>query len=138
MNRFLIAALATTMVATPTLAAAQPYRGPAHHSAHGPAHKAVQQRGHGPVVVKQRGHAPVAVRQNSYQRPSAVQYRSNWRKGERFDSRQARNYRQIDYRQYRGLQAPPRGYQYVQSGNDAVLVGITSGIVAAVFASLIR
>lgn len=130
MNRFLIAALATTMVATPTLAAAQPYRGPAH--------KAVQQRGHGPVVVKQRGHAPAAVRQNSYQRPSAVQYRSNWRKGERFDSRQARNYRQIDYRQYRGLQAPPRGYQYVQSGNDAVLVGITSGIVAAVFASLIR
>ncbi len=138
MNRFLIAALATTMVATPTLAAAQPYRGPAHNSAQGPAHEAVQQRGHGPVVVKQRGHAPVAVRQNSYQRPSAVQYRSNWRKGERFDSRQARNYRQIDYRQYRGLQAPPRGYQYVQSGNDAVLVGITSGIVAAVFASLIR
>ena len=134
MNRFLIAALATTMVATPTLAAAQPYRGPAH----GPAHTAVQQRGHGPVIVKQRGHAPAAVRQNTYQRPSAVQYRSNWRKGERFDTRQARNYRQIDYRQYRGLQAPPRGYQYVQSGNDAVLVGITSGIVAAVFASLIR
>lgn len=134
MNRFLIAALATTMVATPTLAAAQPYRGPAHNSAH----TAVQQRGHGPVVVKQRGHAPVAVKQNTYQRPSAVQYRSNWRKGERFDTRQARNYRQIDYRQYRGLQAPPRGYQYVQSGNDAVLVGITSGIVAAVFASLIR
>ncbi len=142
MNRFLIAALATTMVATPTLAAAQPYRGPAHHSAHGPAHnlayKAVQQRGHGPVVVKQRGHAPVAVRQTGYHRTPTVQYRSNWRKGERFDSRQARNYRQIDYRQYRGLQAPPRGYQYVQSGNDAVLVGITSGIVAAVFASLIR
>lgn len=134
MNRFLIAALATTMVATPTLAAAQPYRGPAHNSAH----TVVQQRGHSPVVVKQRGHAPVAVRQNTYQRPSAVQYRSNWRKGERFDTRQARNYRQIDYRQYRGLQAPPRGYQYVQSGNDAVLVGITSGIVAAVFASLIR
>ena len=128
MNRFLIAALATTMVATPTLAAAQPYRGPAHNSAHGPAHKAVQQRGHGPAVVKQ----------NHQYRAPAVQYRSNWRKGERFDSRQARNYRQIDYRQYRGLQAPPRGYQYVQSGNDAVLVGITSGIVAAVFASLIR
>ena len=124
MNRFLIAALATTMVATPTLATAQPYRGPAH----APSHTVVQQRGHGPVVVKQ----------NSYHRAPTVQYRSNWRKGERFDSRQARNYRQIDYRQYRGLKAPPRGYQYVQSGNDAVLVGITSGIVAAVFASLIR
>ena len=123
MNRFLIAALATTMVATPTLAAAQPYRGPAHNSAH----HSVQQRGHGPVV-----------KQNSYHRAPTVQYRSNWRKGERFDSRQARNYRQIDYRQYRGLKAPPRGYHYVQSGNDAVLVGITSGIVAAVFASMIR
>ena len=134
MNRFLIAALATTMVATPTLAAAQPYRGPAHN----PAHHSVQQRGHGPVVVQQRGHGPVVVKQNTRYRAPAVQYRSNWRKGERFDSRQARNYRQIDYRQYRGLQAPPRGYQYVQSGNDAVLVGITSGIVAAVFASLIR
>lgn len=130
MNRFLIAALATTMVATPTLAAAQPYRGQTH--------TVVQQRGHGPAVVKQRGHAPVVVKQNNYHRAPTVQYRSNWRKGERFDSRQARNYRQIDYRQYRGLQAPPRGYQYVQSGNDAVLVGITSGIVAAVFASLIR
>jgi len=124
MNRFLIAAVATTMVATPTLAAAQPYRGPAHN----PAHTVVQQRGHGPLVVKQ----------NTRYRAPAVQYRSNWRKGERFDSRQARNYRQIDYRQYRGLKAPPRGYQYVQSGNDAVLVSIASGIVAAVFASLIR
>ncbi|MCC2981683.1 RcnB family protein [Sphingomonas sp. IC4-52] len=124
MNRFLIAALATTMVATPTLAAAQPYRGPAHNSAH--------------TVVQQRGHGPVVVKQNTRYRAPAVQYRSNWRKGERFDSRQARNYRQIDYRQYRGLKAPPRGYHYVQSGNDAVLVGITSGIVAAVFASLIR
>ena len=134
MNRFLIAALATTMVATPTLAAAQPYRGPAHNSAP----TVVQQRGHGPVVVQQRGHGPVVVKQNTRYRAPAVQYCSNWRKGERFDSRQARNYRQIDYRQYRGLKAPPRGYHYVQSGNDAVLVGITSGIVAAVFASLIR
>ena len=62
----------------------------------------------------------------------------NWRKGERFDNRYARNYRQIDYRHYRGLKAPPRGYRYVQSGNDAVLVGITSGIVAAVFSNMIR
>lgn len=127
MNRSLIAALAITMVATPTLAAAQPYRGPAHRSAHKSAHKAVQQRGHGPVVVKKTSyhcaHGPVL---------------QHWRKGERFDSRQARNYRQIDYRQYRGVQALPRGYQYVQWGNDAVLVGITNGSVAAVFASLIR
>jgi Ni/Co efflux regulator RcnB len=32
----------------------------------------------------------------------------------------------------------PRGYRYVQSGNDAVLVGITSGLIAAVVAGAIR
>jgi Ni/Co efflux regulator RcnB len=52
--------------------------------------------------------------------------------------RQARNYRQIDYRQYRGLRAPPRGYRYVQAGNDAVLVGVSSGIIAAIVAGAIR
>ncbi len=68
---------------------------------------------------------------------NAPAYRS-WRKGQRFDQRYAQNYRQIDYRQYRGLRAPPRGYRYVQSGNDAVLVGITSGLIASVFAGAIR
>jgi Ni/Co efflux regulator RcnB len=36
------------------------------------------------------------------------------------------------------LRAPPRGYRYVQSGNDAVLVGVTSGIIAAIFANILR
>ncbi len=62
----------------------------------------------------------------------------NWRRGERFDARYARNYGVLDHRRYRGLRAPPRGYRYVRSGNDAVLVGITTGIVAAVIANAIR
>lgn len=68
------------------------------------------------------------------------QYRTDWRKGERFDRRHARNYRQIDYRQYRGrhLYAPPRGYQWVQSGNDAVLIAITSGVIGAVLGGALR
>lgn len=69
--------------------------------------------------------------------PPPPSYRS-WHKGERFDHRYARNYREIDYRRYRGLTPPPRGYHYVQSGNDAVLVGITSGLVAAVIANAIH
>ena len=32
----------------------------------------------------------------------------------------------------------PRGYHWVRSGNDAVLVGITSGIIAAIMANAIR
>lgn len=68
---------------------------------------------------------------------SAPKYKT-WRKGERFDRRYARNYRQIDYRRYHRLKAPPRGYRYVQSGNDALLVGVTSGIIAAVIANAIN
>lgn len=70
-------------------------------------------------------------------KPAPVQYKS-WTKGQRFDSRYARNYRQIDYRRYHRLKAPPRGYRYVQSGNDALLVGVTSGIIAAVIANAIN
>lgn len=109
MRKIILAALAASLVATPTLAAVPQHRQP-------PVQKVV-------VVEKQVAAKPA--------------YR-NWRKGERFDSRYARNYRQIDYRHYRGLKAPPRGYRYVRSGNDAVLVGITSGIIAAVFAGAIR
>ncbi|NIJ35703.1 Ni/Co efflux regulator RcnB [Sphingopyxis panaciterrae] len=61
-----------------------------------------------------------------------------WRRGDRFDRRYARDYQTIDYRRYRGLRPPPRGYHYVRSGNDAVLIAITSGIVAAVVANAIR
>jgi Ni/Co efflux regulator RcnB len=119
MKKFVLGLVAASLVASPALAAA-PQR-----------HDAPRQQ----TVVKHKPNGTVVTRTTT--KPAPVQYRS-WHKGQRFDSRYARNYRQVDYRQYRGLQAPPRGYRYVQSGNDAVLVGITSGIVAAVFANLIR
>lgn len=87
------------------------------------------------IVQKQVYQAP------RFQTPAprfrAQQYR-NWRRGERFDYRQARNYRVINDYRARHLKAPPRGYRYVQSGNDAVLVGITSGLIAAVLTGAIR
>lgn len=63
-----------------------------------------------------------------------------WRKGQRFDRRYAQNYREIDYRTYRGrgLYAPPRGYRWVRSGNDAVLIAVTSGLIGAVIGNAIR
>ncbi len=61
-----------------------------------------------------------------------------WQRGQRFDRRYATNYRQVDYRQYRGLRAPPRGYQYVQSGNDVLLVAIASGVIGAVIGGLVN
>jgi len=111
MKKFFLAAIAATLVASPALAAA-----PQQHGQHGPQRPGVQQN-----------HRPAP----------AVKYKS-WRKGERFDSRYARNYHQIDYRRYHRLKAPPRGYRYVQSGNDALLVGITSGVIAAVIANAIN
>ncbi len=122
MKKFILGIVAATLAATPALAAAPQQQ------------RQETQR----TVVKQRPNGTTVVKQRTVQRgPQQNQYR-NWKRGERFDSRQARNYRQIDYRKYRGLKAPPRGYRYVQSGNDAVLVGVTSGIISAVFANMIR
>jgi Ni/Co efflux regulator RcnB len=80
------------------------------------------------VVIQKR-----VVRQNDRRAAKRA-----WRRGERFESRYARNYRVISNpRQYR-LRDAPRGYRWVQSGNDAVLVGIASGIIASVLANVIR
>ncbi|PXA92455.1 hypothetical protein DMC47_24000 [Nostoc sp. 3335mG] len=119
-KKFMLAVAAVSMVATPVLAAPAQQR-------HQVTKTVVKHKPNGRTVVKQTVRKP------------APQYRTSWRKGERFDYRQARNYRQVDYRNYHGrLKAPPRGYRYVQSGNDAVLVGITSGLVASVFANILR
>lgn len=105
MKKFIIAALAATIVTTPVMAA--PYQS---HDNRG------------------------RIEQNHRNDQRQVQYRTNWKKGERFDYRQARNYRVVtNYRQYH-LREAPRGYRWVQSGNDAILIGITSGIVASVLA----
>ncbi|ATY31521.1 RcnB family protein [Sphingomonas psychrotolerans] len=134
MKKFILGLVAASIAATPAMAAApQQYRG----------YDAPRQE----TVIKHRPNGNVVVRQTTqrgygYRNDRGYQNQNwqnrNWQRGQRFDSRYARNYRQIDYRQYRDLRTPPRGYRYVQSGNDAVLVGITSGIIAAVFANMIR
>jgi Ni/Co efflux regulator RcnB len=123
MKKFILATLAATVAFSPLVASvaeAQRQR------------EGYQQERH-TTIVRRNGD----VVQKTVISRQAPHYR-NWRRGERFDRRYAQNYRQIDYRQYRGLRAPPRGYHYVRSGNDAVLVGITSGLIAAVVAGAIR
>ena len=117
MKKFIFAAVAASMVASPVLAAPQ-------HS---------QPQRHQPARV-------VVVQKPTYHAPQrAPQYQARkWKRGQRFDQRYAPNYRQVDYRQHRGLKAPPRGYRYVQSGNDAVLVGVTTGIIAAILVNALR
>ena len=55
-----------------------------------------------------------------------------WNRGDRFDSRYAMNYRVISNPYAYSLRPAPYGYRWVQSGNDAVLVAIASGIIGAI------
>lgn len=113
MKKFIIAALAASTLATPALAA--PYHGGDHR----------------PQVEQRSDHR--AARNDH--RP--MQHRG-WNKGERFDYRQAPNYRVISSPRQYHLREAPRGYRWVQSGNDAVLIGLTTGIVASVLAGAIH
>jgi Ni/Co efflux regulator RcnB len=88
------------------------------------------------TVVKQQPHGRTVVKQKTTVRKATPA--RHWAKGQRFDRRYATNYRVVsNYRDYR-LSAPPRGYQWVRSGNDAVLIALTSGIIGAVVGSAIR
>ncbi|TKD52162.1 hypothetical protein FBR43_07915 [Sphingomonas baiyangensis] len=89
-------------------------------------------------VVRQNVRVNRPIQRNVRIAQPAYQYRS-WQRGQRFNRAFAPNYRQIDYRTYRqrGLYAPPRGYQWVQSGNDAVLVALASGLIGAVIGGVV-
>lgn len=80
-----------------------------------------------------------AVRQDQLAYRQDQRAYRQWQRGQRFDRRYAQNYRQIDYRQYsrHGVYAPPRGHQWVQSGNDAVLISLASGLIGAVIGGAI-
>lgn len=120
-KKILMALTATTLVASPIVTAqaqAQPHRQEV-------TRKVVTHKPNGRTVVKKQ----TVVRKDTHRR---------WAKGQRFDRRYATNYQVVNnYRGYR-LNAPPRGYHWVRSGNDAVLVAITSGIIGAVVAGAIR
>ncbi len=103
MNKFILSAIATTLVASPLLAAI-------------PASAQVRQER---TTVRQGPNGRTVVTKKTTVRPT--QYRS-WRAGQRFDRRYAQNYRVVTtYKNYR-LAAPPRGSQWVRSGNDAILI----------------
>ncbi|MGN6376443.1 MAG: RcnB family protein [Sphingomonas sp.] len=115
MKKFILGAVAATLVASPILAAA-------------PADAA--QRRETTVVRHQPGRTVV-----THRTVSRAPENRNWRRGERFDHRYARSYRVVtNYRSYHRLYTPPRGYHWVRSGNDAVLVAVTGGLIGAVVA----
>ena len=117
MKKLILGAIAATLVASPLAIA--------------PASAEPQQRT--VTTVKHRPNGTTVVRKQTATRPN---YR-RWAKGQRFDRRYAQNYSEINnWQAYRGrrLYAPPRGYHWVRSGNDAVLVALTGGVIGAVLA----
>ena len=94
---------------------------------------------HRTTTVTERPNGTVVKRTVVNRTPARHGYR-RWAKGQRFDRRYAPNYQVLDYRRYRArrLYAPPRGYHWVRSGNDAVLVGISTGLIAATLAGALN
>lgn len=117
MRKFITAALAASILTAPVFAA--PYGG---HDNRGWTEQRHDDRGR---FEHRRDYRPM---------PMARQ----WRRGERFDHRYARDYRVIGNPGYYHLHPAPRGYRWVRSGNDAVLIGITTGIIASVIANSVR
>lgn len=128
------ATVAATLVATPMVASVA--------EAQNGTTTTVHQKANGTTTVRTVNHNPrsTVVKKTVYRgTPARVTYR-RFTKGQRFDRRYAPNYAVVDYRRYRArrLYAPPRGYHWVRAGNDAVLVGITTGLVAATLAGALR
>lgn len=130
-KKILMALAATTLVASP-MVTAQAQAAP--HDRQQQTRTVVKHKANGRTVVRQK----TTVRNDYRNNGNRYGNQHRWAKGQRFDRRQASNYRVINnYRGYR-LNSPPRGYQWVQSGNDAVLIAITSGIIGAVIGGAIR
>jgi len=87
-------------------------------------------------VVRNRVVVNNRFQNNGYNRFQSQRFQMRqWQRGQRFDQRYALNYRVISNPYAYNLQPAPYGYRWVQSGNDAVLVAITSGIIGAILAN---
>ena len=140
MKKFLMAMAVTTMAVSP-MVTAQAQAAPHQSSKKTTTHKTVQKtvlnkQGKRTVTktVTQRKAAPARYSKTSV---AVKQNHRNWSKGQKFDRRYATNYRVIDNPRAYRLSNAPRGYQWVRSGNDAVLIAVTSGIIGAVIGNAI-
>jgi len=146
MNRKIITAALAALTAAGSLGAASaasaqsrgPAHGPAVHSA--PAHAAPAR----PTPPRAQAAAPSydhwqqsqrRYSANRYTPPRGYQARS-WSYGQRLPAQyRSRSYVVNNYSSY-GLRAPPRGYEYVRTGNDVVLSAVATGLITAVIAGL--
>jgi len=147
MKKFLMALAVTTMAVSP-MVTAQAQAAP-HNSAEESNYKTVQkstQRTARKTVANKQGQR-IVTRTVTVQKAAPARYgktryavnqhQKHWYKGQRFERRYATNYRVINNPRAYRLSNAPRGYQWVRSGNDAVLIAVTSGRISAVIGNAI-
>ncbi|MGF6771758.1 Ni/Co efflux regulator RcnB [Paraburkholderia sp. GAS199] len=113
-------------------------RGPGGPGGHGPQdnhdHGGPPSHNNGHGGPQARGHGP-APRDAYAGGPGGPVPHNDWHKGERLPSEyRNRSYVVDDYRGH-GLQAPPRGYQWVGVNGDYVLAAVATGVIASVLLS---
>ncbi|QTC91867.1 RcnB family protein [Brevundimonas goettingensis] len=140
MNKTVITAALAAVIASASFGVASAAPAPAQHRA--PAHA---QPAHpqppavrpapAPQAYGRWQQAPRRYSAPRYVAPRGSQARA-WSYGQRMPAQyRTRTYVVTDYGHY-GLRAPPRGYQYVRSGNDVVLTAVATGLITAVIAGL--
>lgn len=137
MKKILTASLAAVM-AVASLGAASAASAQSHGARQD--HRYEQRQDHRQVRPSQGQYARWQQAQHRY---SAGRYAAprgysarQWAYGQRMPAAYRSNaYVVNDYNRY-GLRAPPRGYQYVRSGNDVVLAAVAGGLITAVIAGL--
>ena len=112
MKKFLIAATALTLLASP-MAMAQPDR-------HDDRNNTTMQRND-----DHRGGPAMMMRGPSHR---------DWHKGDRFDRNDWNRYDRVDYRRYH-LRTPPRGYEWRRVDNNYVLAAAATGLIASIIAA---
>jgi len=125
MKKIMFAIAASSLIATPLFAQpgpnpqpGKPHAGSQHH----PDYKRPDQYRPAPPKVK----AP--PKHHAYQ----------FKRGERFHRAKATNYRVINNPRAYRLQPAPRGYRWVQSGRDALLVRLSNNVIVQVARNVVR
>jgi len=129
MKKFILAIMASSLIATPVLAA--PNQSQHSQSQHSQPRQA--QASHGQSQkAKVPAKAPVKT---SAKTPTKAH---QWKQGERFDRSKATSYRVISNPCAHKLQTAPNGYRWVQSGTDALLVRLSNNLISSVVTGAIR
>ncbi len=125
MKKIILAIAASSLIATPLFAQPGPH--------HQPSKPNVGSKQH--INQKQPNqYRPAPPKVKAPPKYKAYQFK----RGERFHRVQATNYRVINNPRVYRLQPAPKGYRWVQSGRDALLVRLSNNMIASVVRNAVR